>query len=37
MAKYAIIELNIRNSNLLGLDDLSNDKRKALERSIGTE
>ncbi len=33
MAKYSIVELNIRNSNLLGLDDLSNDKRKALERN----
>ena len=33
MAKYSIIELNIRNGNLLGLDDLSNDKKKALERN----
>ena len=31
MAKYSIVELNIRNGNLLGLDFLSNNERKALE------
>ena len=31
MAKYSIVELNIRNGNLLGLDYLSNNERKALE------
>ena len=31
MAKYSIVELNIKNGNLLGLDYLSNNERKALE------
>ena len=31
MAKYSIVELNIRNRKLLGLDYLSNNERKALE------
>lgn len=31
MAKYAIVELSIKNGNLLGLDYLSNNERKALE------
>lgn len=31
MAKYSIIELSIKNGNLLGIDILSNNEKKALE------
>ena len=31
MAKYSIVELSIKNGNLLGLDYLSNNEKKALE------
>ena len=31
MAKYSIVELNIQDGNLLGLDYLSTNVRKALE------
>ena len=37
MAKYSIVELAVSNGNLVGVDQLSNNQKRALELFIYTE